>query len=60
MVQDNDSTTPTELTTGRYSSSSGYTGTRVFNSQIFVGRMGAQMKAGPSGFRPFHGEGREK
>ena len=47
-VHDNDSTTPTESTTSRYTSSSGYAGTRVFNSQTFVGGTGAQMKAGPS------------
>ena len=51
-VPDNNSTTPTE-STSRFTNSSGYAGTRVFNSRTFVGGTGAQIKAGPSGFQPF-------
>lgn len=46
-----DSAAPMERPT-----SSGYAGTRVFNSRTFTGGTGASMKAGPQGFRPFRGE----
>ena len=39
-VHDNNSTMPTESTTSRYTSSSGYAGTKVFKSRTFVGRTG--------------------
>ena len=58
-VPDNNSTTPTE-STSRFTNSSGYAGTRVFNSRNFVGGTGAQIKARPSGFRPFRGGGGEQ